>query len=102
MTGDRIYDHHTVVGAGFDVLFFYGCFGLVQMCGQPGNFFGSNIDHKGAAAVATCCAIYLRGNNSVQFLHKLVNILTILRLEKCSEGPIFGFFCLRCCCNIGK
>lgn len=73
VTGDGIYNHVTTVGTCFDILFLHISFGPVQVCCQRGDFGGRDIDHEGAATVATACAIYLGGNGGVKLLDKQVN-----------------------------
>jgi len=68
MTGDRIDDHQALIGACFDVLFFYGCFSLVQVLCKPGDLLRDDIDHKGTATVAAGGTIYLWCNDGIKFL----------------------------------
>lgn len=75
VAGDGVDNHHVVAGACFDIFFLQFGIRCVEVSGEGGYFFFGDIDHEVAAAVATYGAVYLWGNEGIQFPDKLINLV---------------------------
>lgn len=90
MTGDTVYDHHTLA-AFFEVVAVKGGPFQLQPARKPVRFLVSDHDHQGFTAVATGGAVYLRTDLPVEPLHHFIQLRTIATPE---ENPEFIVFCL--------
>ncbi len=90
MTGNGIDDHLPSL-AHFNVFIYEVIYWYVQVFGATVRLRFGYVDHKRATAISTCGAIYLRADESVEFMHHRVSLCLISFFQEVEEGFIFCF-----------